>query len=89
MPKITLDELLAALQDAEHQAAESNGWTMKELADVWGVHQQTARMRVQAGIRDGWIRCIGREPRLTVSGHMHSEPVYQVDRLKRKRSRWE
>ena len=87
MPKITLDELLAAFQDAEHQSAQPSGWTMKELADAWGVHQQTALKRVRAGIRDGWIRCIGREPRLTISGHTHSEPVYQVDHPKKKRNR--
>lgn len=75
---ITIDELMAELQrlGMPENRGNDDGWTVKELMDLWGLGRETVREQIRKGLAAG-IVTNGKAYRECIDGMMRRSPVYR------------
>jgi len=75
---LTLDELLASVEDATSTPVPEDGWlTAREWAQHWDCPQSKARDSIQRLLAAGKMEW-SRQPRQTAIGYWKHEPVYRL-----------
>ena len=73
---VTLDEIRAEVERLTMRSkGESNGWTMREIADAWGIPLETTRKRLNLLNKEGHL-ATSKRIITNIAGFSQPVPVY-------------
>ena len=82
MNQITIDELVAELDKIQSELpGATDGVTVQELVESWGMHLESVRKRLRALNKTGKL-VTGRRRIKDISGRTNWSPVYRILREK-------
>ena len=74
--QVTIDELVAALDQLRAEQPDAAGYTTKEWARAWGLRHEAGTKRLKRHIEDGLMHHVGFKRVVSMDGREMRAPAY-------------